>query len=146
MMNKFIVAAVVAITGSFAMAKTVAPEFKGALVLRVDKRDNSVSMASTEGKLATKDDAKAFAKNTKFAALPKDKVQRSELDQETGSSSWYWYYGGYNYNYLNWYGQYYQPFYTYNYSYYNYYYYTGWNYNYGWNNGGCWYGCWRFNF
>lgn len=105
---------------------------KGAVVLRVDTRDQSVSMVSTQKKIQSKKDAQEFAKKARFTPVSKDRVRRSELDRESGSSSWYWYCGN-SYNYLNWYGLQYPAAYTYNYGWYNYYYYTGWNWN--WNAG-----------
>ena len=60
---------------------------------------------------------------------PGEPVARVGLDQDGGASSWYFYTGYNYYSYLNWYGCWYAPYYTYNYGYYTYYYYS--NY-YGW--------------
>lgn len=133
----------------------------GTLILRVDKRNSKAEYVATEKVMANKDSAKSYSKSAKYKKLPSGKM-RGELDQNGGSSSWYFYNGynnGYNgqypggypgnnngfyngnygyYNpYCNYYGQNYQPYYSYNQGYYNYYYYG--NCNWGGNNG-----CYRY--
>lgn len=104
---------------------------KGTVVVRVDKRDKSISMLRTSGMVTSKSQAQAMAKNGKFSKVSSSKVS-NELDRDGGASSWYWYHSPYSYNnnYLYWYGYQYQSYYSYNYSYYSYYYYNRWNW--GW--------------
>lgn len=105
------------------------PEFNGTVILKVDKRDGAMKMVRSNAIVGSATEAKrlAQAKANNFTTVPKSKV-RSELDRETGSSSWYYYYNyGYSYPYYYGYYNYYQPYYSYNYGYYNYYYY-GWYY------------------
>lgn len=105
----------------------------GTVVIRVNTRTKEVAALKTDALMKNEVQAKALT-SEKFEAVAADKV-RSELDNDGGASSWYFYYGynynyGYNYGYMNWYGNWYQPCYTYNYNYYSYYYYSsGWNWN-----------------
>jgi hypothetical protein len=105
-------------------------QIPGTVVIRVNTRTKEVSALHTNAIMKNEVEAQALT-SEKFEALPADKV-RTELDNDGGASSWYYYnscgyYGcGYNYNYVNWYGSWYQPCYYYNYGYYNYYYYGGW--------------------
>ena len=95
----------------------------GTVVMRVDSRTNAVSMLKTDAIVTSEIQAQALAKTGAFETAPMKNV-RTELDQEAGASSWYWY-CGYNYpSYLYWYGYNYYPVYTYYYSSYTYYYYS----------------------
>lgn len=99
-----------------------------AVVVRVDKRDNSTAIATASAKVANEIQAQALAQTVSFNQVASANV-RGELDKDGGSSSWY-FYNGYNsyYSYMYWYGSWYRPCYTYNYGYYSYYYYS----NYWW--------------
>lgn len=105
---------------------------KGTVVVRVDKRDKSVSVLRTDDMVTSPAKAQSVAKNGKFSKAPAKNVT-NELDRDGGASSWYWYCSPYNYNtnYLYYYGYQYNSYYTYNYSYYSYYYYNRWN-GWGW--------------
>jgi len=105
-------------------------ELQGTLVLRVNTLTNESSFVKTDVAMTSEADAKAFAAAAAFTAVPASNL-KSELDQDGGTSSWYFYYPNYNYYtpVCNWYGNYYNPYYTYNYGYYNYYYYGSyWSY------------------
>lgn len=99
-------------------------ELQGTVVVRVDKRTNTAAILKSDATLSSDAQAKALTKGN-FKKLSGNQ-QRSELDQDGGASSWYWYCNSYNYgyNYLNWYGYNYTPYYSYSYSNYNYYYYS----------------------
>ncbi|MFZ4404709.1 MAG: hypothetical protein ACOYOK_11460 [Pseudobdellovibrionaceae bacterium] len=102
---------------------------EGTLVIRVDQRTQAAEVLQTNQALLTKDQAQALTQSSEFTKVASANI-KSELDQDAGRSSWY-FYRGYNRNYYNncnWYGRWYQPYYTYNYGHYNYYYY---GYNYG---------------
>ncbi len=105
---------------------------QGTVVLRVDQRNGEMAMVKVDNVVATKSEAQGLV-NSKYAAIPKEKV-RSELDREAGASSWYWYYPGYSngYGYGNayyyYYGNCYNPWYSYSYGYYSYYYYNRYSY------------------
>lgn len=97
-------------------------ELQGTVIVRVDIRDNSAAYLKSETKLASEDEAKKIITSAEFLAMDSSN-NKSELDRDGGSSSWY-FYNNYNYNYyMYWYGSYYNPIYTYNYGYYQYYYY-----------------------
>lgn len=99
----------------------------GTVVVRVDSRNNQASVVTSEKVMASAQDAQKLAQNGSFQKLSSENV-RSELDQDAGASSWY-FYNGYNYyNQVYWYGNWYTPYYQYNYGYYRYYYYS----NYWW--------------
>lgn len=99
----------------------------GTVVVRVDSRNNQASVVTSEKVMASEQDAQTLAQNGSFKKLSSENV-RSELDQDAGASSWY-FYNGYNYyNQVYWYGNWYAPYYQYNYGYYRYYYYS----NYWW--------------
>jgi hypothetical protein len=101
---------------------------QGTVVVRVDTRSNAASVLKTDLTMASQDQAQALAQTGTFQAVPAANV-RTELDNDGGTSSWYFFRGpGFNYGYMNWYGNWYQPCYTYNYGFYNYYYYA----NYWW--------------
>ena len=95
----------------------------GTVVVRVDARDKSVSVMKSEQVPANKKEAQVLAVSGAFEKAPADKV-RTELDNESGSSSWYWYCGYNQPYYLNWYGYNYYQTYYYSYNYYSYYYYS----------------------
>ncbi|QDK36517.1 hypothetical protein [Bdellovibrio sp. NC01] len=100
----------------------------GAVVVRVDARDNSAAVA-TAAAPANEVQAKALAQTGNFAKVAATNVG-GELDHDGGSSSWYFYngYNTYYYSYMYWYGNWYRPCYTYNYGYYTYYYYSNYWY------------------
>lgn len=115
-------------------------ELKGTVILRIDTRTNEISsVAISELDVKSKEEAIALAKTASYKDHKSDRL-RTELDDETGSSSWYWYYGGYpyySYPYYSYayyyptyyyYGYSYNPYYSYNYGYYNYYWYGNCNY------------------
>jgi hypothetical protein len=134
--------AVKSVAGELDDEKSVSnQQLEGTVIVRVDTRDNSSAFVmKADGKFANENEAQAAAADSKYTAMPSERV-KSELDQDGGSSSWYFYnnyygcgyycnynnYGyGYNYNYnysMNWYGNYYNPVYSYNNGNYNYYYY-----------------------
>jgi hypothetical protein len=106
-------------------------ELTGTLVLRVDTRTKEASYVKMDTALTSKDEAQKLALSATFAKVPTANM-KSELDQDGGASSWY-FYSPYQYPYYtpacNWYGNYYNPYYSYNYGYYNYYYYgSQWSY------------------
>lgn len=109
-----------------AQADLPAAAIEGAVIVRVDNRDQSMSIATTGEKLVSPEQAALLTSNLTFSTVSQDQ-QLGELDREAGASSWYCYYTP-SWSYLYWYGSYYQPFYTYNYSYYSYTYYN----SYGW--------------
>ncbi len=105
-------------------------ELQGTMVLRVNSLTKEASFVKTEATMSSEADAKAFAQAAEFTKIPTAKI-KSELDNDGGASSWYFYYPQYN-SYqptCNWYGNYYSPYYYYSYGYYNYYYYGScWSY------------------
>nr|BFD58283.1 hypothetical protein CKG001_03900 [Bdellovibrio sp. CKG001]BFD61713.1 hypothetical protein BdHM001_03940 [Bdellovibrio sp. HM001]BFD65525.1 hypothetical protein HAGR004_05470 [Bdellovibrio sp. HAGR004] len=97
----------------------------GTVVIRVDNRNNQTAVLATPSPLTSDAQAQTLAQTGAFEQAAN---VRSELDQDGGASSWY-FYSGYNYySYVYWYGNWYTPCYTYNYGYYSYYYYS----NYYW--------------
>ena len=102
--------------------------FSGTVIIRIDERNNSVARLAVESDLEAGDAAEGFAVSNDgdFETVPSDLVV-SELDQDSGQSSWYYYWGynyGYNYGYYWHSGRYYRPYYSYSYRYYTYYYYN----------------------
>lgn len=95
----------------------------GTVVVRVDSRTQDVSVLKTDAIVQNTQEAVALTTADSFLAAPAQNI-KSELDQESGSSSWYWYCGYRQPTYLYWYGYTYYPTYTYSYSYYTYYYYS----------------------
>jgi hypothetical protein len=141
-MMRFILSAVLAVgMGSAAFAGELDNEagvtnkkLQGTMVLRVDTRTGEAAYVKTEVAMKSEADAKDLAATAAFSPVSANNV-RSELDQDGGASSWYFYNPyqnnyGYGYNpYCNYYGNYYTPYYQYNYGYYNYYYYGScWSY------------------
>lgn len=124
-------------------------EIQGTMVLRVDKKTNQAAVVRTDEVMPSRERAKSFVKTARFTAIPSSKM-KSELDEGSGTSSWYYYpsygygggYGGwggaYGYGYsCNYYGTSYNPYYYYGGGGYNYYYYG----NCTWGGGsGCGYG------
>lgn len=107
-------------------------ELTGTLVLRVDSRTNEASYVKTDAVMTSEAVAVEFIKTADFKNVPVANM-KAELDKDGGSSSWYFYYAPYSYPYYtpmcNWYGSYYNPYYSYGYGYYNYYYYGSyWSY------------------
>lgn len=101
-------------------------QIQGTVVVRVDQRTHQVAAFKTSAVMESPSQAQALVNND-FQPLASNQV-RSELDNDGGASSWYFYVGYNYYNYVNWYGCWYAPYYTYNYGYYSYYYYS----NYYW--------------
>lgn len=120
-------------------AYTNRQSLQGTVVVRVDTENNSVAYMKTAKVPGSEKEAKAMASNQNFSKLSANNM-RSELDQDGGASSWYWYPGynyGYNYRYsygyynssnLYWYGNTYRPCYNYTYGGYSYYYYSSYSY------------------
>jgi hypothetical protein len=107
-------------------------ELQGTMVLRVNTLTKEASFVKTETAMISEAAAKAFAHTAEFAKVPAPKM-KSELDNDGGASSWYFYNPYQQYNYYqpscNWYGNNYNPYYQYNYGSYNYYYYGScWSY------------------
>lgn len=140
-MKTILIAASLLMSASFASARELDNDsayanqqsLKGTVVVRVKQDDKSVAYLKTSKVPGSESEAKVMAQNKNYRALPAQNL-RSELDQDGGVSSWYWY-PGYNYNYysyssLYWYGNSYQPCYYYTYGGYSYYYYS--SYRYGW--------------
>ena len=145
-MMRFILTAILALGATSAFAGELDNEsgitnkqLQGTLVLRVDTRTNDSAYVQFDQGLKSESEAKTLAKTATFAKVPSNKV-RSELDQDGGASSWY-FYGNYNNGYgspygypyytpvCNYYGNSYNPYYSYNYGNYNYYYYGSyWSY------------------
>lgn len=71
----------------------------GTLILRVDKRTNKAEYVATEKAMPNRNHAKAYSKSASYKKVPAGKI-RGELDQNGGSSSWY-FYNGYNNGYNN---------------------------------------------
>ena len=104
---------------------------QGTVVLRVDSRTGAMAMMQTDALTSTEAEAQALT-NQNFQVVPQEKV-KSELDRESGASSWYWYnpgyYSGYNYSHYYYYSGYcYSPWYSYSYGYDSYYYYNRYSY------------------
>lgn len=105
----------------------------GTVVIRVNTRTKEVAALHTNAVMQNEAQAQALTSKN-FKAVSADNV-RSELDQDGGASSWYFYSGynynyGYNYGYMNYYGNWYQPCYNYSYNNYSYYYYSNsWSWN-----------------
>lgn len=96
------------------------------LVVRVKAGTNETAVMHANSALAADESSKSMVSTSSFIKLDSKGRMMGELDRDSSSSSWYFWYGGY-------YPRYY--YYGYNYSYYNYYsyYYGGYNYYYyGW--------------
>lgn len=136
-MLRFVLA--LSLMGSMAMANELDNEasvtnqtLKGTLVIRVDTRDNSVAYLKTDRHLSNSEEAARLARDGRFAALPSQNMA-TELDQEGGASSWYWYSGVSSTSYVWWYGARYSPFYHDNVGSYRYSYYSSvWGWGSGW--------------
>lgn len=166
-MRKLFVGLAILGMGAFANAKELDREnsrghqrrgFKGTLILRVDTRTHHADYVKTDTVMRSRNGARAYVKSARFSRLPENRG-RHELDRDGGSSSWYFYNGGYGgggyggggygggyYNnpYCNYYGNTYAPYYSYASGYYNYYYYGNcyWGGGYGGGGyGGGGYGC-----
>lgn len=97
----------------------------GTVVIRVDNRTQQTAILASEKAVNSNSQAQVLAQTGSFQETAN---VRSELDQDGGASSWYFYSGYSYYSYVYWYGSWYSPCYTYNYGYYSYYYYS----NYYW--------------
>jgi hypothetical protein len=101
-------------------------QIQGTVVFRVDNRDGSVAKLETSEVIASTAEAQELSAG-QFAPVANEKV-RTELDNEAGASSWYFYYNYYySYAYYNCYGRSYAPWYNYSYGYYSYYYYNAYS-------------------
>lgn len=134
-MKSFILAAALVFAAGSAFAGELDNEssvtnqaMNGTVVVRVDARNNQTSVMTSDAAVRAGNEAQNLVETGSFKAVGSKNV-KSELDQDGGASSWY-FYNGYNnyYGCVNWYGNWYRPYYTYNYSYYRYYYYS----NYYW--------------
>ncbi len=134
-MKSFILAAALVFAAGSAFAGELDNEssvtnqaMNGTVVVRVDSRNNQTSVMTSAAAVRAGNEAQNLVETGSFKAVGSKNV-KSELDQDGGASSWY-FYNGYNnyYGCVNWYGNWYRPYYTYNYSYYSYYYYS----NYYW--------------
>lgn len=100
--------------------------YAGTVVLRIDETTNKVEMFETN-EVFSDQEIEAVSSNFQFQEVEQANL-KNELDQEAGSSSWYFYYNyGYNYGwnsgyYNNYY--YYPTYYRYGYSYRPYYRYS----------------------
>ena len=105
--------------------RNLSADLPSSVVVRVDSRDNSLAVLQSKDFISQ--DKAANVTSADFQAVKS--TDRGELDQNSSTSGWYfyfnnhwncpsYYYGGYNY--------YYQPYYAYTYGYYSYYYYW-WN-------------------
>lgn len=131
-MKRFIlIAALVVGAGSSAMAGELDNEssvtnqaINGTVVIRVDSRTSKASVLTAATPVQAGAEAQNLVQTGSFESVGNAHV-KSELDQDGGASSWY-FYNGYNnnYGYMNWYGNWCRPYYTYSYSYYYYYYYS----------------------
>lgn len=134
MKGLILAAALVLGASSFAIAGELDNEssvtnqsMNGTIVIRVDNRTNKTAVLASEQAVSSNSEAQVLAQKGSFQEVSSAHV-RSELDQDGGASSWY-FYNGYNYyGYMNWYGNWYTPCYSYSYNYYSYYYYS----NYWW--------------
>jgi len=100
----------------------------GTVVIRVDTRTHQTSVLASEKAVTNNVEAQALARQGSFQAVSAEHV-RSELDNDGGASSWYFYTPyqpsySYAYGYMYWYGTWYTPCYSYSYGYYEYYYYS----------------------
>lgn len=105
------------------------------LVVRTDANGQVAVLHSAE-----KLEAGAQLDDSKFVPMKANqKMAKSELDNDSSKSGWYFYWYNYSYSYPTYYyygySYYYQPYYNYYYNNCNYQYY-GWNNN--WNNGWNW--------
>lgn len=111
-------------------ARRHAGDLPQTLVMKVNKATGQVSVLHSNEKLA----AKQIAFNDKaFKATKKTDKQRGELDNDSSSSGWYFYWNNYSYSYPTYYYYGYNYSYSAYYSYYNpynncNYYYYGWHY------------------
>lgn len=121
-------------------AYTNQQSLKGTVIVRVNTQDNTVAYTQAAQIPGSEKEAIALSANSSYRKVGAANL-RSELDQDGGASSWYWYPGynynagynwgyGYNYQYSNlyWYGSYYRPTYYYSYGSYQYYYYSSYSY------------------
>ena len=96
-------------------AQRHAADLPQTMVMQVNKTTGQVSVLHSDKKLAAK--AMDFSK-AKFTAMKATDKQHKELDNDSSSSGWYFYWNNYSYSYPT----YYYYGYTYYYqSYYNYY-------------------------
>lgn len=101
-------------------AKRLAANLPQTLVVRKDAQGNVSVLHSNK---ALKPGAKLD--DSKFVAIKN--TDKQELDRDSSTSGWYFYWNNYSYSYPTYYyygyNYNYRPYYSYNYGYYNYYYY-----------------------
>lgn len=98
-------------------------ELSGTVIFRVDNKTKQVAQVEiADVQATTKDEALALATQAKYTPIPQGKL-RTELDNETGSSSCYWYWNGGFYPTYQYYGYTYTPYCYVNYGPYSYYWY-----------------------
>lgn len=105
------------------------------VVVRVNAATDEIEVLHSEDELAADPSSLETLRDAEFVKIDKNAKIAGELDRDSSSSSWYfwfnysnWYYPTYSYYGYN-YG--YTPYYSYNWGGYNYYY-CRWNYRYGW--------------
>lgn len=100
-------------------ARRHATDLPQTLVMKVNKSTGAVEVLHSNKKLSAK--PQNFD-DRMFKGMKKTDKQRGELDNDSSSSGWYFYYNNYNYSYPTYY------YYGYNYSYQSYYnYYNSYN-------------------
>ena len=98
---------------------------QGTVVLRVNNETNEVSVFETRDTLLVSGELNETLSQATYEGVENSKL-KSELDEESGVSSWYFYWGFYTTPSYYYYGYYYRPYYTYRYGYYSYYCYNRW--------------------
>ncbi len=103
------------------MANQEGANYAGTVILRVDQQTDEVAVFETEQTFSDAE-IESVSANFEYQPLPSNKIQ-NELDEEAGTSSWYFYYYrapirygygyGYRYPYYYRYGYSYAPYYNY---------------------------------
>lgn len=99
------------------------------VVVRVKAGTNETEVLHAATAIPNNETSKALVSSSSFVKMDKSGKMSGELDRDSSSSSWYFYYGYGYYPYYGYYGYnyYYRPYYSYYYSGY-YYSYYGWPY------------------
>lgn len=146
-MKRFLLAAILTISaGSLAFAGELDDEssvtnqaMNGTVVIRVDTRTNQTSILTTDKPVASEAEALSLVESGSFKSVAPSHI-KNELDQDGGSSSWYFNNGCYGYN--NGYNGCNNGYYGCNSGYYG----CNYGYNHGYNNyyynNMYWYGSW----
>lgn len=110
--------------------KALAAQLPGTVVVRVNTQDQSVAVLHSDALIPGSTASQTTVENANFVPMQTNGTQvgkSGELDRDSSTNSWFfyfnnynwcyptYYYGGYTYNYYN--------YYNFNYGYYNYYYY-----------------------